>query len=144
MGLPRLSQVAFRVSAVSLLLGLAGVVAAQSYVPNEVIVKPRPPATIQQVLQNEDIDSITPVGSPELGAYLVHSPTEDTPTLISRLSARPDVEYVEPNSIISIPEGEGSPHGVPALSAPAFVALALALSVLGSLLAGRQPRPAKR
>lgn len=138
----RFSQAILHLRVVPLLFGLIRVVGAQSYAPNEVLVKPRPPATIQSVLQNEDIDRIVPVGG--AGWYLVHSPTEDTPTLVSRLSANPDVAGVEPNWVVTLPDGsphDAPAHGAPALSAPALGALALALGCMACRLAGRRPRP---
>src|ERR1700680_3353943 len=71
---------------------------APPYAPNQALVKPKPPATINIVIQNEDVDSVAVVGG--AGWYLVHSRSEDTPTLVARLSARPDVLYAEPNWIV--------------------------------------------
>ena len=70
-------------------------------VANEVLVKFHRSATagnVAQAAQDEDVDSDEEVGG--IGVRLFHSRSKDVATLISRLSARPDVDYVEPNYVI--------------------------------------------
>jgi hypothetical protein len=70
-------------------------------VANEVLVKFHRSATagnVAQAEQDEDVDSDEEVGG--VGVRLFHSRSRDVATLISRLSARPDVDYVEPNYVI--------------------------------------------
>ena len=70
-------------------------------VANEVLVKFHRSASagnVAQAKQDEDVDSDEEVGG--IGVRLFHSRSKDVATLISRLSARPDVDYVEPNYVI--------------------------------------------
>src|SRR5712691_10548587 len=67
---------------------------------NEVLVKFRP-TTFQSVLQAqaaEEVDESEWVGG--TGLLRLHSSRKNVATLVSELSARPDVEYAEPNYIV--------------------------------------------
>src|SRR5206468_11981504 len=66
----------------------------------EVLVKFRgaTSATILQAGRQEDVDLIHEVG--RAGAMLFRSRSKDVATLVKNLSARPDVEFAEPNFIV--------------------------------------------
>jgi subtilisin family serine protease/chitodextrinase len=75
----------------------------QKVVAGEVLVKFRQSATAQDVAQakrNVDSDFDKKVG--ETGVRLLRSRSKDTATLIRELSARNDVQYVEPNYLINV------------------------------------------
>lgn len=56
--------------------------------------------TVAQAVQAADAESVELVGRGEI--HLIGSRSKDAATLIRELSARPDVEYAEPNYIIRI------------------------------------------
>jgi subtilisin family serine protease len=67
---------------------------------NEVLVKFRAPTAqvITNVERGEDVDKTEYVGSAQIVRF--HSKSKNITTLITELSARSDVEYVEPNYIV--------------------------------------------
>src|ERR1051325_4108706 len=70
-------------------------------VPGEAIVKFRTApgrADIQQFGQQHDLDLVEPAG--RAGAVRIHSRSRTAADLVQRLTANPDVEYVEPNYIV--------------------------------------------
>ncbi|MCL5746484.1 MAG: S8 family serine peptidase [Acidobacteria bacterium] len=92
--------------------------------PNRVLVKFRTGAAAQipQVERDEDIAEARPVGS--TGALLMQSRSKDTQTLVRNLRNRPEVEYAEPDYIVSAIGATNDPYysqlwGMAKISAPA-------------------------
>ena len=76
-------------------------VRGQEVASHQVLVKFRAPTLVTTVIQAElaeDVDSAEVVGG--IGVILFHSRSKEAGTLIRELSARPDVEYAEPNFIV--------------------------------------------
>src|SRR5207302_149346 len=70
--------------------------------PNEVLVRLRQPATalsMAAIYQVGDIDSRRGVGS--AGIVLIHSRSKSVTELIQTIRPRPEVEYVEPNYVLT-------------------------------------------
>jgi subtilisin family serine protease len=91
--------------------------------PHEVIVKFRDaaPQALGQAVAGQDVDEAEQVGSAH--AVRLHSRSKDVGTLIRELSARSDVEYVEPNYVVHAVKNPNDPlysslWGLPKIGAP--------------------------
>lgn len=78
-------------------------------------------ASIAQITSAQNIDEASPVGGAH--TYRLHSRSLDTNTLLKHISARKDVEYVEPNFVYheaKVPNDPdfGSLYGMQKISAP--------------------------
>jgi subtilisin family serine protease len=103
---------------------------------NEVLVKFRgaPPQAISQAVTGENVDETEAVGS--IQAVRFHSRSKNVDTLIHELSARSDVEYVEPNYVV---------HAVATPDDPSFASLwgmqSISAPQAWDMTTGRSPGP---
>lgn len=92
--------------------------------PREVLVKftSHVPAFVQDLMREHDLDLVKGVGG--AGAMRLRSRSRSTEALMRALSQRPDVEYVEPNYIVTRTKEPRDPYwtslwGMTKISAPA-------------------------
>jgi len=93
--------------------------AQQGIIPGEFIVRFRNPMQIQaaaQFFQKWDVQNMGPVGTPDMGAFLVKSaPSRNLNQMMGVLNNDPAVLYAEPNGIMDLgPNVPNDPNVAPA------------------------------